>query len=531
MALPKLTLEGLLTANDGFALTASPTQRAIGRIADGIPLRELARQRDVISAVGGELAVGALPTVMPRELYLLAAIRSGKSLIAAALALRASQICDISTLRPGETARISVLSVNLDSAKAVRDHLVGTIQARPKLRALLLEEPTADTVMLRHPTGRAIEVKIVAGSRAGGTVISRWSAGVIFDEFPRMLGSSDGVINFDDSRRSVLGRLLPGAQLFALGSPWGPFGPAYRVVQEHFGRPDHKIVVIRATGPMMNPRTWTREECERLRQADPIAYRTDVLGEFADAESSMFPTELVEAASCRKPVSLPPEANIMYGAAMDPATRGNPWTLVITKLAWSSRGAIVVVVRALQWIGSPSQPLSPRKVLSEIAAILREYNGLDVVYTDQWAADAIRDIAYEFKLCVQDITVNSQRKVELFDSLKTLLVERRVELAPVPELSNDLRRVRRVVTQHGISIDLPQTSDGRHCDFAMALAMASAVPLPMPPEPETEKKEDPADEFERKAIAWKDSEQRSATDPLDRNAMDMGDMDRRMGYA
>ncbi|MDP9001757.1 MAG: hypothetical protein M3O46_16790, partial [Myxococcota bacterium] len=232
MTSPAYTLERLLTHPSAFGLTsASPLQRAICRIADGLPLGKLADHVDVIAAIGN---VSALPQARPLELLILSGIRTGKSLLAAALAVRAALTCDLSQLRPGEPVRVSVVSLTTDLARVVFEHLCGTVTSKPMLRALVVGSPTADTVDLRHPSGHVVEVKVVAGARAGASLVARWSAGVIFDEAPRMNGEEDGVVNFDDARRAALGRLLTGAQLVSIGSPWAPRGPVYEAVQEHW---------------------------------------------------------------------------------------------------------------------------------------------------------------------------------------------------------------------------------------------------------------------------------------------------------
>ncbi|HEY4117392.1 MAG TPA: hypothetical protein VGM56_06030 [Byssovorax sp.] len=460
-----LTLETLLCSASGFGLTtASPVQRAVCRIVDGLPLGELGENADVRAAVGD---VDALPNVRPAEVYLLAAIRSAKSMIAAAAALRVSQDCDVSALKAGETPRVSIVSLTTDLAGVVFGHLVGTVQARPALRALLVGEPTADSVLLRHPSGRACEVKVVAGARAGASLVARWSAGVIFDEAPRMNGSDDGsVVNFDDARRAVLGRLLPGAQLIAIGSPWAPTGPIYNVVQEHEGKPSAHVVVIRATGPAMNPTHWTAERCAELRERDAQAYRTDVLGQFADPESSLFTDDDLKAVTRPEPVELPYLGGFYY-AAQDAATRSNAWTLVIA----TSDGARVRIVLARQWMPRRDQRLSPSVVLGEIATLCAAYR-VDVVHSDAWSADALTDIARDKGLHLETRQRTTQERVELFESLRTLVAQGLVELPPVEALRADLLSVRKRVTQRAVSIELPRTGDGRHADFAPSVALA-----------------------------------------------------------
>jgi len=483
------SLERMLLSPNGFGLaTATPLQQAICRIADGRPLDGLERipllanagayAADIRERAALKWSVGdvaKLPSARPAELYIVGPIRSGKSLLTAAVSVCATQRCDMSLLGPGEVPRVSVVSLTTDLARVVHQHVVGRALASSSLKRLTAAEPTSDSILFKHPSGVPVEVKIVAGARAGGSLVARWSAGVVFDEFTRMVGGDDGVVNFDDARTAVSGRLLPGAQLCGIGSPWAPFGPAYKLVTDHWQAPAPERVVIRAVGPAMNPVYWTPERCEELRRRDPMAFRTDVLGEFADPESALFTADDLAHVVRRDAVELPPEPGHHYVAAMDPATRADAWTLVVcTRLA---NGKLSVVM-ARQWQATRGAPLSPDEVLREIAEELRPYN-IARVCTDQWAADALADIGARHGVYLASEAITAARKVELFESMRTLVLSHKVEFPPICELLDDIRRVRKRVTQSGISIELPRAG-GRHCDYAFAAALALAQPVGEP---------------------------------------------------
>ncbi len=488
------TLEAVLTRDDGFALLqASPVQLAICRVLDGLQLGNLAEHPDVIEAMGGRHAVEryeAAP-IKPIEFLLLAGIRSGKSLIVAACAVRAALTCDLSQIGPGEVPRVSILSLTVDTARATWSHVRGRMEASPALRALLAEEPTADRLVLKRPSdGRLVEIRVVAGSRAAGTLVARWSAGVIFDEAPRMVGSDDGVVNLDDARMAVAGRLLPGAQVLMVGSVWAPFGPTYELDQKHYGKPSAGVVVVNARGYQMNPSWWTPERCVQLKATNPDAYAVDVENQYVNTASGMMTLVQLETVRRSEPLSLPPSALNHYVAWMDPATRGNSWTLVVAtrdgdrKDKDGNRVPFVRIAHAKQWTGSAAQPLSPRDTIREVKAELHPYR-LSVVTTDQWAVDAIRDIAADAGLAVVESTWTGADKVAVYTALKVAVVDQTIELPPNNELVADLSRVKRRVTQQGISIELPLTADGRHCDYApvVAGALDSAVKLPDVPAP------------------------------------------------
>src|SRR5262249_43820442 len=145
------------------------------------------------------------------------------------------------------------------------------------------------------------------------------------------------------------------------------------------------------------------------------AYRTDVLGEFADPESSLLSSAEIDRATRKGPLVLEREPGHTYVAAMDPGTRGNAWTLVVvTRKRRADARLYTAVVLAKQWQGSKSDPLDPDKVLAEVAEILRGSRtqpqrwkgyGLEYVWTDQLAADFVRSIGYRHDLGVFPETV------------------------------------------------------------------------------------------------------------------------------
>lgn len=473
---PAITTEQILTHRNAFGLTkATPLQRALCRILDGQPLGELESLPELERAVGYVPALRGMGA--PYEAHVLAAIRSAKSMIAAAKIVQLSQTVDLSGIGAGDIVRIPLAALKLDGTRPVMDHLVKNCQAKPALRPLLIGEPTNSGVSLRHPSGHAIEVTPIPIDRAGGSALSVWNAGIVLDEEPRMLGEADGVKNWDHVRDAVLGRILPGGQFLGIGSPWAPMGPIYELAKEHGGKPTRDVVVFRACGPDMNPSWWTPERIEDLRRRSPTAYRTDVLAEFADVESSLISSAEVDRATRKGPLVLEPEPGHAYVAAMDPGTRGNAWTLVVcTRKRRADGRCYTCVAFAKQWRGSADDPLNPDEVLKEIAEIVKRY-GVVATWTDQLAADFVKAIAQRYDLAVADENITALRKIELFESMRMRLADNGLEIPDDPVFRADLLSIRKRIRINGISIHLPQTADGRHADFAPALAIACAKTL------------------------------------------------------
>lgn len=471
-------LEALFTSPECFGVTkATNVQRAICRCSDGVPLGELWDDPNVRAAFGGV----APPAVAPRMLVILAGIRGGKTMLSSAKVFECALTCDVSGLSPGDILRIPLLSMDKRGARQAFQHLVGTINARPHLRQHLASEPTADTVYIKHETGRIVEITVTAMSAQGGTLVGNWLASLVVDEAPRIAGQADGVRNLDDSLHAVQGRMRPGSQILLVGSPNIPFGPVYDIDQKHFGKPDENVVVIRATGPLLNPTWWTPERVEWTRVNAHRSYVTDVLGKFADAEDALFSSIVVDSAMREGPDAIHPRPGHFYVAAIDPAMRGNAWTLVVVGCDGfdESGEATYYVALSKQWRGSKTQPLRPDTVLRQIAQTVRPY-GVDNIWSDGFHLDTLQVIAEQEGISISEAHTTQNENIERAERLRVLLEAGRLELSPDRTLRADLLRVRRKVNNKNTTLAMPVTADGRHCDYVPSLGLCLAYPPPAP---------------------------------------------------
>jgi hypothetical protein len=350
----RTNLEAIVTFPAGLGLTtATPLQRAICRIATGQPLRELAEHPDVLEAVG---RVDLLWGEQPKEVYLLAPSRTGKSTIVAGHALRASQTVDLGPLAgvPGEPPRYPIISIDKDKARAIFGTLEKALQG--PFAHLAMKEPAGGKALVRHPSGQPLEIVVAAGRAEGGAVISRWLFGLALDEATRMAGD-ERQISVTKTRSASLDRLLPGAQIVYLGSKWAPYGYVYEQSKRHGGRPSRKksTVVIGWSGAeahKLNPILYTPRLYEELKEADDGSGAYLVArNEWQSPPRNMFDLGYLQRLSrpaprcdcdARQLAGLPsaagepacphgdspPHPRQHYVACIDPATRGNAWALV-----------------------------------------------------------------------------------------------------------------------------------------------------------------------------------------------------------
>lgn len=474
-----MNLEQLIASPAGFGMTGiSRVQRAICRVMTGEPLEELANDPDVVTMLGGSSAIAALPDEAPDMLVLGAAVRCGKSTIVAAKALRNAYLGDCTGLAPGEIPRVAILSVDLDKARETFSKLEGALLSSPMLAQLIVKPPQNGSVTIRNHSGWPVEIKVVAGARAGKTLVSRWLLGFIADEAPRMVGEDEGVVNLDDALSAIRARMRKGAQIDLVGSLWAPRGPVFNYVTERHGKPGADLVVMLATGPMLRPELYTPEYCERIRKADDRAYEADVMSRFADPISALLASVNVTACT-RGDERIGRTAGQGYVAVIDPATRGNGWTLVI--IGTRPQGGYEVCV-AREWIGSRSAPLKASQVLPEIDEELRQFELAECV-TDQAGYDHLSDIA-ELTNCGFSLKLATRNDDVAIQSLRHLFAESAISIPNVSQLKTDLIAIRtRPRAAGGSQVVLIKTNDGRHCDYGAAMLLGAQL-LPVQPAPE-----------------------------------------------
>jgi hypothetical protein len=378
----------------------------------------------------------------------------------------------------GETFRIPIVSLTRDLAKQTFSHLRNAIEGSEILSRLLVKKPATESLEVRHPSGHVCEIAVTAGAAAGASTAARFLGAAIFDEFPRMLGSEDGVVNWDDMRGECKGRILDGGIVLNAGSPWAPYGPAYELFIERFGQPDDDMVVAKAKANWLNPSWWTESRVAKYKAAPGNADKaeTNIEANFAAQQENLFST--IELARIRRdlPVIIPFDERQEYVAAMDPGMKGNSWTLTIfTRM----QGKLVQAL-AEQWTGSKTDPLKPSQVLGGperdgmggIVARLREYR-LRTCFTDQYHAESLRDLAEPYGIALVPILMSEKEKTEGYLALYHRCAEEEVQLAPDPWVIADLQRLKKITTQSGVRIELPKTSDGRHCDYAPTILLAA----------------------------------------------------------
>ena len=345
---------------------------------------------------------------------------------------------------PGDTGFVAFVSVKRGEAMA----RLRTISAI--LDALHVPySQTGDTITL---SDRPIAFRVFTASVAG--VSGPTCICAICDEVSKWRDADTGANPATEVLASLRPTMatMPNARMVLSSSPLGLFDAHAKAFE--LGDTDEQIVAAAPTW-VANPtvsEVFTRElePDEEIWKREYAAIPTET------AESGLLSAPLLDTCTLRGVTEMPRLEGHTYVAAMDPATRGNAWTLCV---GTTSLAKVKTIVLARQWRGSPAKPLDPDVVLGEISQILYGY-GVDVVQSDSWSGDALMSIARRHRL---RLVLGGDPE---YENMKDKMQDGAVHVVDVPELRADLLSIRRRITPTGAGIALATTPDGRHSDFA-----------------------------------------------------------------
>lgn len=468
----------------GGTKAMTPVQRAIARAADGVPLGDLWKFKDVRECFGGKKP----PPKQPRTLLVLAGTRGAKSIFAAARAARSALTCDLTKCSPGDEIRLPCLATGLDQAHYIYSHALSLFRRTPGMVEALIGKPLKESFQVQREHGFVIDFETTAMSSKGNNLVGSWLAGVVFDEAPRMGSEEETVRSLKVARDAAADRILLRGQELLIGSPHAPYGEAYELWRERFGHPDEDVIVIKASGPMLNPTHWTPEFLEQMKRTKPFTYITSGLGNFADPESSLIPSPSIAACMSkedehpRRYADKEKRVPVEYVFSLAPGERGAGWTLVGLGTVGRDEDGQRLYEECVskQWFGTPHEPLEPRRVLRETRDIVARY-GVDTIHVKDTFVSGLADIAESLGLGVQSVRMELVERIEFCQLLRGAVVEKRLRLTSNRQQYTDLQRVQKKPTVNGTTVHYPSSGEDNACDFVPPLGVC----LLLAPEPPT----------------------------------------------
>ena len=404
---------------------------------------------EIFCTVTGRVEPPATPVT---ELWLLLGRRSGKSIVAALLAVYAACVRQYD-LAPGETPTVGVFASDRRQARVVKRYISGLLHAAPPLRELVATE-TADRIELT--TGVNIEI-LTSSHRVsrGYTYVA-----AICDEMA-FWRSEDSA----DPDREVLNALRPGmatvagAMLVVLSSVYSRRGETWRVFQRHHGQDGDPVLVVKGPTRAFNP-TIPQEVIDAAYADDPLAAAAEWGSEFRTDVESFVRVETIDAVTVAGRYELPPISGVAYTAFLDAAGGSGRDSMTMSIAHVQGDVAVLDLIREVR------PPFSPETVTAEFADGIKRF-GLDVATADRFAGDWPRE-----RFAKRGVTVIAcdRSKSELYVELLPRLNSGKVELLDTERLRQQLLGLERKTGRTGK--DSVDHTPGGHDDIINAVAGA-----------------------------------------------------------
>ena len=398
-----------------------------------------------------------------RQLVARVGRRGGKSSTVSRVA-----VAEILTCRhrvpPGDTGMVTVVSVDRREAA----DRIKTMHAI--LDALgIPNKPKADGIELPERNyGIAIRTGSIAGV-SGFTCIC-----ALGDEVSKWKDSDTGVNPADQvlaSWRPTMAT-MPDAKMFLLSSPMGTDDAHARAFDE--GDTSRQMVAYAPTW-IAHP-ALTREGLQRDEPNVRVFKREYEAIPSPEIEGSLLTASELERATRHWKMQLP-RARHEYIAAIDTGSRSQVWTLIIVE----GTDAGPRVVLAHDWPGTQEERPNAREVLGEVRAVCAVYGLQHVRVHQQTCPERLRIAAANVVgLALMPEDLNGAEYVRAFDSVAIMSADGAWELPDLPELRQDLLKVKKKVTASGTAIELGKESDQMRAYYSLALVLATYRGVPSP---------------------------------------------------
>jgi hypothetical protein len=444
----------------GAALGPAETWKtwlAILSAAFGLPLDD----DELVEAA--KIAGGRQPPAQRvRELWIIAGRRSGKSRIAAAVAVWIGCF-ERHRLAPGETGFVLILSASLAQAQLIHGYARAFIEASPILRDQLADY-TADEIRLRNG------IVIATHTNSFRSVRGRTLLACIFDEVAYWRDESSATPDLETYRAVKPALDASGGFLLGISSPYRKTGLLAQRHRDHFGKGSN-VLVIQAATRDLNPTIAEATVMEAYAE-DPASALSEWGGEFRSDLSALFGDEVIDrAVDHARPLEVPPRSGVVYKAFVDAsAGRHDAFGICIghvEKGEDDDKRFVADVVRGR------FPPFDPNEVAREYAELAKAYR-VNELRGDRFAGEWVRQA---FLRAGVDYENSDLSKSELALEALSTFNRGRVSLPNDEKLIRELRLLERQTHRSGKdSVDHPKggSDDRANCVFGAMWACGVA---------------------------------------------------------
>jgi hypothetical protein len=403
-----------------------------------------------------------------REVMAICGRRSGKSDKIAANCSIYEACFRRHKLSRGERAYVTVIAVSKRQAGVVKGYIEGKLESSPTL-SKLIGVVRADEIELTNGITVAVWPCSFRSIRGLGIICA------IADELSFWRDEETGANPSGEVLRAIRPAMATfrDARLIKISSPFAKSGVVWDDFAARFDRDDP--LVWRLDSKTMNPSLDTGFlAAEEAR--DPESFLREYMGEFWESASALLPAEAVERCVVASRISLGPANGNSYVAALDAAFKGDAFTFSV---GHRTKGNGVVIDLLMAWQGSPTKPVQLRTVLDSIAQTLKLFR-LSSISGDQFCSEPVRQALAERGITFNEFVFSSGSKMEIYSTLRTLVIEKQIELLDDPATTKELKKLEAVAAPGGkLRIGAPEHGNV-HDDRATVVALVSHLALAGP---------------------------------------------------
>ena len=432
----------------GFGdLSTWRTWLAVLKAAFGRPLNS--REREIFAAVAGNRIV---PTRRVRELWAVAGRRSGKSRIAAAIAVYLA-LFRKHRLARGETGMCLVLAGSRDQSRSVFSYVRGLLESASALRAEIVN-------ISRYEIELKNGIVIAVHSNSFRTVRGRTLVAAIFDETAFWRDETSALPDVETYRAVLPSLATTNGMLIGISTPYRRLGLLYQKHRDHFGQDGDDILVVQGRSQAFNP-TLADSVIAAQREADPAGAVSEWDAEFrTDISAWLDDASIDRAVELGRPLELPPQQGLVYKAFTDTSggVGADSYTLSIAHK--ENNLCVIDLVRGT------AGKFDPHQVTSDYAALCRDYHVSEIVgdsYSAQWVAGTWRETGINYRR-------SALVKSDIYREAEALFTRGLARLPDHAKLLRELRLLERITHRSGK--DQTSHPKGGRDDFANAVCGA-----------------------------------------------------------
>lgn len=441
----------------------TPAQLVLVKISiDGVEPADLPQgEREIAVELFG--SVDRIAATARTVLLWLLGRASGKSTLAALVALYQGLTVDVSKLAPGEQAMLPIFALDQRQARVVLGFAKGFARARREIKRLV-EHETRDGFTLKRGD-RSVRIEVLPATPGGGAARGRSIAGAVCDE-AAFWDSDDGAdASVGDVIDALAPRLMRGAKIVSITSAWAQSGQVHEWTAGQHGRPSTVLVAKGRTETMRDGDEDVAAMVERERARDPDNAAREFDNEFLSREAGLVfaPERVTPCIDEHMALPAPPEPDLPAFCGLDLGFSSDASAMVIVR----QRGDVIEVAEIIERKPSKGRPLRPSEVLAVDFLPRIVAHGCRIVATDLHHEQLVRE--HFARMRVVRLPDGAAGKLRAHTIAQDALSAQRVRMPRHLRLLRQLGEVTAKPTAAGkVTISSPRRR-GRHGDIASAL--------------------------------------------------------------